>query len=253
MNREKKEKVSEWSVRDEIGIIMLHHPPENYLEDPEFISLAFLKEQIALSRVKGLILHGKGRHFSAGAKIDKLLEDASDAVSFRQKIGKGKELLSFIRDLEIPVISAIKGVCFGGGLEIALAAHLRICSRNSLFAFPESNLNLIPGLGGIHRSLEISGLPGTLPLVLSGDVINAEDAAEIRLIDKVTDKDPFEEAMILLTKMTSGKPVKVINFVMRAIKNARTLSSGEALMEETKLFCQLASEEANRLSVKKPD
>ena len=249
MAKEKNDSKFDWSVREGIGILRINNPPENYLEKPEFIALDNLMYLVEKDQLKGLIICGVGRHFSAGARMDMLQNLSNDENSLKANIDQGKLLLSYIENLDIPVIAAIKGICFGGGLEIALATHLRICSPKALFAFPETNHGLIPGLGGTIRSIQISRFPHVLQMILSGDVVNAEEALEMHLIDKISTDDPIEEAFHLLKKMTTDKPFKVIHSVMQALRNARTLSQYDALKEETKFFCELASDEAKRRKI----
>ena len=246
MKKEKYDRLVEWTVREEIGILTLNNPPENYLVRPEFISCDKLRHYIEEDQLRGMIICSVGRHFSAGAKLDNLYDLSADENALKTDIEQGKFLLSYIENLDIPVITAIKGICFGGGLEIALVSHIRICSQNALFAFPESNHGFIPGLGGTARSLQISKFPGILKMILSGDVVNAAEALEMHLVDKISPDDPMEEAFHLLKKMTTDKPLKVIHTVMQALRNAKTLSLAEALKKETKLFCELASDEAKR-------
>ena len=142
-------------VDQHIGIIRIDNPPGNYLVRPEFISLETLRHWIEKSQIKGMIISGTGKHFSGGADLETLFSQSGDASILESEITKGIELLHFIEDIEIPVLAAINGICFGGGLEIALACHMRICSRNALFAFPEINHGITPGLGGIKRITEL--------------------------------------------------------------------------------------------------
>jgi enoyl-CoA hydratase/carnithine racemase len=249
MTKVKNDSKFYWLVRENIGILSINNPPENYLEQPEFVPLEQMKSFVTKDQIKGLIICGIGRHFSAGAKMDILQNLSSDGAELKTKLDQGKVLLSYLESLNIPVIAAIKGICFGGGLEIALATHIRICSPNALFAFPEINHGLIPGLGGTIRSIKQSKFPETLTMILSGDIVNAEEALEMHLIDKISTGDPMEDAFLLLKKMTTDKPMKVIHSVMLAIRNAKTLSPADALKEETKLFCELASDEAQRRSL----
>jgi enoyl-CoA hydratase/carnithine racemase len=246
MSKKKTDIKTGWLVREEIGFLSLESPPENYLENPEFISQAELKELVETSSIRGLVISGEGRNFSAGAKLDTLYKLAGDKEDLGQNLTHGKSLLSYIENLDIPVIAAVNGICFGGGLEIALAAHIRICSRNALFAFPETNHEMMPGLGGTVRGSHTSGFPAMVKMVLGGDVVNAEEALEMKLVDKISDNDPGEDAFVLLKKMTTDKPLKVIRSVMQALRNAQRLSPAEAMREETKLFCELASDEALR-------
>lgn len=234
-------------VKDEmIGIINLNYPPENYLLHPEFIQSDVLKKFLN-SGIKGLIITGTGRHFSAGADYETIINQAYEPDILKQNLIKGNQLLNFIENIEIPVIAAIKGVCFGGGLEIVLSCHIRISSKKSLFAFPEINRDLMPGLGGISKTEKLAGKLNMLKMVLSGDTINAKTAHYLKLVDHITEHNNVKDfALGLLKSMTADRSLKIINAVMRSIHNSRNLSYEDALIEDAEMFCQLALDEANR-------
>ena len=154
---------------------------------------------------------------------------------------RGKEILNYLDDIEVPTIAAIRGACFGGGLEIALACHIRVCSQNALFAFPETNLNLLPGLGGTVRLPEKLPFSTALQILLSGGIISAEKALEIRLADHlVPSRQVCNFSLSLMKKMVDNRPIEVIRSVVRALNNSRRMSAREAMEEETRMFCELA-------------
>ncbi|MGM0503627.1 MAG: enoyl-CoA hydratase/isomerase family protein [Bacteroidota bacterium] len=230
-----------WKREGDIGIFSLSNGKENYLEVPDFIQIEKLREWTEEPGLKGVIIHGAGRNFSAGANLEKLNELAKNYKLLSERITQGKNLLNFIEHLEIPVIAAINGVCFGGGLEIALACSMRIASKNALFAFPEINHGLIPGLGGAYRSVNLVKNKA-FEIILNGDMLNAEKALKIGLIDDIAnDKDAFEYAHRKMLSMTEGRSPELIRFAMKALKNADLLSKEDALREETEMFCKLAT------------
>jgi enoyl-CoA hydratase len=236
-------------VKESIGIITLDNPPGNYLVEPEFLSARVLKSWIEDEKLKGILVCGTGRHFSAGASLDGLFVLASSGNEMSAQLDKGKETLRIIAELDIPVIAAIKGVCFGAGLEIALAAHIRICGSRSLFAFPESNQGLIPGLGGTARLSCATSFLQSARMILGGDMIDAREALEMKIVDRVVSDEQLPgDAFSHLVKMTEGRSLKVIRYVMQALHNAQNLSFAEAMKEETRMFCELAAEEAKRRS-----
>ena len=195
-----------------------------------------------------MIFTGKGRHFSAGADRDKLFELASDGSNLKEKIRKGSEILKYISEIGIPTMAAIKGVCFGAGFEIALACHIRICSEKSIFAFPEVNLNLMPGLNGTVRLPGLVGIGNAVELLLSGDTIDSERAYELKLVNHIVPtKEVFNFTVSLMNKMVKDRPIKVINYIIRSIHNYNKLSFNEAIEEEAKMFCELADDEVKRI------
>jgi len=243
---EKLDKIS-WEIRNDIGIITLDNPPENYLVQPEFVPLEVIRKWTSYDYLKGIIICGTGKHFSGGGRLDHLFTMIKTREDLFQKMERGKAVLDYVENLNIPVVAAIHGICFGGGLEIALSCHIRICSENALFAFPEINHGVMPGLGGTVRLGEMTGFPKSLAMIMSGDMINAEDALEMKLVDYIQSKVKlFDFSFNLLQKMTRDRPISVIHAVMQALRNARNLPAAEAMKEETRLFCELALEEAKR-------
>jgi enoyl-CoA hydratase len=234
-------------IKDDIGILILNNPPQNYLLKPDFIQIDELQEWVERNQLKALIISGFGRHFSGGAKLESIFSMAEASDPIEEQMTKGKEVLNYLNGLNIPVIAAISGVCFGGGLEIALSCHIRICSAKALFAFPETNLGLIPGLGGTVRlSNQISSFD-SLKVILGGDMINAEEALFMKVVDKIVEEeDPLLYALHLLHKITDGRSLTIINYVMQSLKNAKQLPLEESMREETRMFCDLARIESNR-------
>lgn len=233
-----------FEIQDQIGIIRLSSPDGNQISRPEFILQEDLHRWIVENKLKGLMIAGKGRHFSPGADLSSVFSDPFLSIA-EQEMQKGKNLLEFISMLNIPVFCAIKGVCFGGGLEIALASHGRIAHPKSLFAFPEVNQHLMPGLGGTVMATERTGTFGSMQLILGGDMLSAEEALKLRIIDRI-EEDPEKYCLTHLRKMTEDRPQKVIHFIMQAIHNVKKLPREEALREETRMFCELAREEGAR-------
>ena len=243
---EKKGHIS-FTIEHNLGIIRIDNPPANYLIKPEFVPAAVLQNWIEKNLLNGILVCGSGKHFSGGAELDRLFSMSKDEGIMESEINKGKALLRYVENLNIPVIAAIQGICFGGGLEIALSCHIRICSSNALFAFPETNQGIMPGLGGINGLREQISFPDTLKFVLSGDMINAEEAKLMKLVDYIVPADDLiPYSMNLLKKMTEDRKLKVINYVMKALHNAKTMTLEESIKEETRMFCELAKEEMKR-------
>ena len=231
----------------DIGMMFLNNPPHNYLYDPEFLDIKEVIKWITKNSFKGLIISGIGKHFSAGADLDNLFKSARNIEEFEKKINNGKKVLSFLENITIPTIAAISGICFGGGLELALSSHIRVCTDNSLFAFPESNYNLIPGLSGILKLYHICGSKKSLEIALSGNTFDANTALEYKIVDFITEKkDLINYCLEYLKTLTNNRPLSVINSIVASINNAKSLDIETAMKEETKMFCKLAYEEVTR-------
>jgi len=228
-----------------IGVITLNDPPANELPRPEFIPMESFRQWTAAHGLKGLIIRGEGRNFSSGGHLATVFN--TEPAMLKEMMHAGHALLEAIHRLDIPVIAAINRICFGGGLEIALACHIRVASDNAILAFPEVNQGLMPGMGGTLRLPALTGYSPAAAMILGGDTIHAADALKMGLVDHLAPKDQaFETALALMGKMTNDRPPAVIHSVMRALRNAAELPRNEAMAEEVRMFCSLAAEEARR-------
>ena len=236
-----------WTRIGDIGILSLVSAHENYLDEPEFIPLDQANKYFNEPDLKGIIIRGSGRHFSAGADLEKLKEMARDEMFLTEKISAGKKLIQLIDTLRLPVVAEIRGACFGGGLEIALACHIRICSENALFAFPETNHGIMPGLGGTITLSRLVGPGRAAGMILSGSIVDAKQALAMGLADYVVpQKELHDHAMDYLGKLTADRDIDVIRSVMQSIHCSQTRPLDEAMSEETKLFCALAIKNMKR-------
>lgn len=228
-----------------IAVLTINKPPVNRLEHPEFIDINVLLKFLTEHNPKALIIKGTGRHFSAGADIQSIVKQ-SEQGTLELSLNKGKKLLFTLYELQIPVICAIEGACFGGGLEIALSAHIRVVSRKAMLSFPETMHDLMPGLTGNYMLKKYLTMGQSLEMILGNRIIHGEDAFRLGLADYLCEpKQSFDFAYQLAFRMTNGRSLKVINNIMIAVKNAYLLPGEKALEEETRLFCQLAKELKN--------
>ena len=237
----------EWEIREGIGILTINNPPENYLYEPEFVPLESLKAWTANPTLKGILIHGKGKHFSAGGDLKRIFEMVSGDQNLEAKMAAGAAVLDHLISTDLPLVAAIHGVCFGGGLEIALVCHIRVAAENSLFATPETSHGLLPGMGGTVRLPSVIGQAHALQMILSGDMIRTEEARLMGLVDFIVPrKDVFTYAFNMLLKMTENQHLQVIRSVIQALRNSTILPPEQAIAEETRIFYALAKEEAHR-------
>ena len=226
----------------DVGLLEINNPPQNYLEQPEFVKLDKLKKFVG-TEIKALVISGTGRHFSAGADIELIKKQIKDVNAFQEQMENGNRLLNYIDDLGIPVFAAISGVCFGAGLEIALACDIRICNESALFAFPEVNNDLFPGLGGVSRLIQLTGKSIALELVLKGDMINTKKASELQIVDKVVKKkQTLDYSIVHAKKITNNRSLNVINAVMKSIQNSERLNTNDVIKNDAEVFSKLALE-----------
>ena len=170
-------------------VLRFSSPPVNALGRELAESLA--REIAAAGAEPGLrsiVLCGAGKHFCAGADIGELGNDAGQANAIRA-------LLQALDASPLPVVAAIHGLAYGGGLELALACHARIAEPQARFAFPEVGLGLLPGAGGTQRAPRLVGVQAALSMMLDGKPIDAGRAHAIGLIDAIADGELLEAAL----------------------------------------------------------
>jgi enoyl-CoA hydratase len=135
-----------------------------------------------------------------------------------------------------PVIAAVNGFCLGGGMELALACDIRIASATAKFGQPEVNLGIIPGGGATQRLPRVIGLGGALRLILTGELISAQEALRLRLVEEVTEPAALlDRAMQLAGTVASRSPVAV-TAAKEATRAALSLPLDDGLKLESALF-----------------
>ena len=197
--------------KDSVAIITLDLPGEkvNKLNESMMDEFStFLDVLEANDELIGAVLiSGKKDTFIAGADID-MFQARDTAEEIEQLSKDGHKILNRIADFKKPIAVAVHGSCMGGGLELSLACHYRVCSDSSktIFALPEVKLGILPGTGGTQRLPRLIGLQNSLPYMLAGKNIYTRQAKRMGLVDEVTHKDAIEKAAIKgVHKIVDGK------------------------------------------------
>ncbi|MBK0380226.1 enoyl-CoA hydratase/isomerase family protein [Mucilaginibacter segetis] len=169
--------------------------------------------------VGGVIITGAGQKaFVAGADIAEF--EGKDIDEGREIARKGHKLVfDFIANGNKPVIAAINGYALGGGLELAMACHLRIAADNAKMGLPEVTLGLIPGYGGTQRLTQLAGRGKALELIMTADIITAQQALEFGLVNHVVESDKLlESTEELMQKILTRAPLALAS-VIRAVNS----------------------------------
>ena len=192
--------------------------------------------------VRVVILTGSGeKAFIAGADINELA--AHDAVSGKEYTHRGQSVLNLIENLGKPVIACINGFALGGGCEIAMACTMRLASENAKLGQPEVKLGIIPGYGGTQRLPRLVGKSRAMQLVLTGEMINAQEAHRIGLVNEVTaPAELIPRAEAIAQKIIANAPLAV-QYSLEAINKGLEMTLPEALYLEAVLFSVACSSE----------
>jgi len=236
---------------DGIGWVTVNRPDKlNALNTSTIKELhgAFLsfKEE---SEVKAVILSGSGeKAFVAGADISELA--LLDFETGKKYVLEGQELSKLIENFNKPVIAAINGYALGGGTELALACHIRIASENAKMGQPEVKLGLIPGFGGTQRLARLVGKGKAMELILSGKVIDAQEAVRIGLVNQVVSlNDLFPTCEALVREITANGPLAV-EYGIEAINKGLDRTLDEGLLLEAELFGKVCTTEDSKEGTK---
>ena len=193
--------------------------------------------------IRAVIITGAGRAFAAGADIT--MFKGKNYLDVRKVIEKGKNILAKMEEMGKPFIAALNGLTLGGGCEISMACDIRIASEKARFGQPEINLGLIPGWGGTQRLTRLVGKGMAKKIDLTGDMIGADEAKAIGLVDEVVPADKLEDSVEALAEKLASKPPITVRCVLDAINKGSEMPLKEALSFETDEFLiSFASEDA---------
>lgn len=235
MNSELKSKsnVFKYTFQDDICIIDMNDPAKsvNTLSIPMLEDMFdTLPKILGTQNLKGIIVtSSKPKCFAAGADINlfdtfKTKKDGEKASREMHKI------FALLANANVPVVCAINGLCLGGGLELALACHYRICANTPSvkFGLPEVQLGILPGGGGTQRLPRLVGLAKSLDLILTGKNIDVKKACKIGLVDDCVPENQLIEKAVALCKAKAGKPRRLPNslgFAHLSLKHAHDLQT----------------------------
>ncbi|HEX6969648.1 MAG TPA: enoyl-CoA hydratase-related protein [Micromonosporaceae bacterium] len=232
-------------IKDGIGTIRLDRPPMNALNIQVQEELRAAAGQVTADpEVRAVIVYGGEKVFAAGADIKEMAEMsyvdmAARAEGISQAIGA-------IARIPKPVVAAITGYALGGGCELALACDWRVVAEDAKLGQPEIKLGIIPGAGGTQRLARLIGPARAKDLVMSGRMVDAEEALRIGLADRVVPADRvYEEAVALVRPYVTG-PAQALRAAKLAIDGGLDMDLNSGLAWESQLFAALFATEDRR-------
>jgi enoyl-CoA hydratase len=221
-------------VADGVAVVTVSRPQAlNALNTRFFAEMDALIAEIAgRADIKSVVITGDGKSFVAGADIAEMVGKSPDEARAFSRLGqktfRGLELL------EKPVIAAVNGFALGGGCELALACDLRIASTKAKFGQPEVNLGLIPGYGATQRLPRLIGLGNALHLLLTAEMIGAEEALRLGLVQKVVEPEALLPTAVETAKTIGTKGPLAVRLVKRVTR--------EGLLKDFEAGCALEAE-----------
>lgn len=203
-------KILKLEISEGIALVTISRP-----EAMNALNTSFFEEMDAMilslssnPDVKVMVITGEGKAFVAGADIAEMVnKDPAEGTAFSKT---GQNTFRSLEKMNIPVIAAINGFALGGGLELAMGCDFRIASSKAKFGQPEVSLGLIPGYAATQRLSRLVGLGDALYLLMTADMIGAEDALRIGLIQKVVEPELLMEEVMKIAKTIAFKGPKAI-------------------------------------------
>jgi enoyl-CoA hydratase len=220
-----------------VGYLEIHRPEKaNAYNQALLLELARSLDQMeGDNTVRSLIIHGAGnRSFCAGADLEEMqIKDYSDALNL-----KSSKVFAAIASYPKVTVAAMNGAAVAGGLELALACDIRICSEQARFFFPETKLGLIPAAGGTHRLSQVVGVGRAKELILGGAVWSAEDALRFGLVSEVVPPDAILACAQKWGERIAQRDSLALQLAKKAIdfRTSYNLESGMEAVTEALLY-----------------
>jgi enoyl-CoA hydratase len=223
------------NFEDEIAIITISRPQAmNALNSEFFSEMNRMLDDLESRETRALIITGEGKAFVAGADIAEMVSlDSTGGYCWSKT---GHDTFNRIANLPYPVIAAVNGFALGGGCELALSCDIRIASVFAKFGQPEVNLGLIPGYAGTQRLPRLIGLSNALYLLMTAEMINAEEAFRIGLVQKVTEADKLMPECLELAKKIKSKGKRAVMAVKEITRKGVNTDFATASDLESKAF-----------------
>ncbi|MBI3354837.1 MAG: enoyl-CoA hydratase [Nitrospirae bacterium] len=230
-------------IEENIATITINNPPANALSMPVMKELNSTLDELSKNNdAKAIIVTGAGAFFVAGADIKEIVNISSKKEGM-EATTKGQEIISRLENSIKPTIAAINGVCLGGGMELAMACHMRVVGERVRLGQPEINLGIIPGFGGTQRLPRLIGKARAMELILTGDMIMAQEAKALGLVNKVVpDAEVLKQAKGIAKKIVT-KGAVAVSAGIKAIQEGYKKSVEDGLKLESELFGSLCETE----------
>ncbi len=219
-----------------VALMEINNPPMNALSWAvlDEIRDTFVKA-LTDPEVRVIVFTGAGKAFIAGAEISEL-NDYTTAQEGADSLIKGQELSNLMMHADKPIIAAINGFCLGGGMEMALACHVRLADEGATMGLPEIKLGIIPGYGGTQRTPRLIGPGRALELILSGNFLNGRQAEAYGLVNRAVPKGTVVEEAMKLASTIAGKSRVAVQAALRVVFEGSAMDLNTGMRLERELF-----------------
>ncbi len=236
-----------YEKQDHLLLLTLNRPDKsNALNKPLLEDLNRAFEKAAKDEeIRVIVLAAEGKHFSVGADIGEIKEFVSvaDYENFFIRI---HDTFNRIDNLRKPVIAAVNGLALGAGCEMCLVADLRIAAGDASFGVPEIKLGALPGAGGTQRLPRIVGEAKALEMIYTGDLVSAEEAYRIGLVNRIVPSAKLKDEAIGFAHHLEGRPPIALATAKLLVKQGLNMELGAGLDLEVKNVSLLAATEDQR-------
>ena len=237
-----------WTREDRVVVVRLAHPPVNALGEPVVAGLDAAIDAFAASDARVLVIVSDvPGFFVAGADLRAMASHDEDA--FRRYLDALRRPIERIASAGRPSVAVIEGQALGGGLELAMAASLRVAGRDARLGLPETRLGLIPGAGGTQRLPRLVGRGRALDLMLTPRTIDAAEAHAIGLVDRLVDAGRGEQTALAWADQLATLPTSALAAVLRSVDDAGDVPLAEGLQREADRVVDLFAGEDAREGV----
>lgn len=231
------------TAENHIATLTIDSPPANALSSTLIKDIDGHLDTIAAdASIKAVILKGDGRFFSAGADI-KEFTSLQKADDFSALAKNGQDVFMKMETYHIPIIAAIHGAALGGGLELAMACHMRIVTETAKLGLPELTLGIIPGFAGTQRLPQLVGHARAYEMILTGEPISGAEAAQYGLASHAVAEDALTDKVEQLAEKIVAKSKPTITKVMELVPYAKFHSFAEGVEKEAGAFAEVFGNE----------
>jgi enoyl-CoA hydratase len=220
---------------DRVAVVTINRPDKrNALNQQTRDEILLALDDLSKQDSRALVVTGAGdKAFIAGADIG---EFEGRTALMQRAVMKQRRIFDAVEEFPKPVIAMINGFCLGGGMEFAMACDIRIAADTARMGQPEINLGIIPGGGGTQRLTRLVGEGKAMELILTGDLIDANEARALGLINEVVPAAQLQQRVMALASKIAEKSPVALRMAKEAVKSASRLNLREGLEREADLF-----------------